>query len=521
MSLEKKFFEQVTLPHIPKEALSKELPKTIGPYKIEGLLTQGGMSILYLAQSKKGETLVVKVLSPGYCKHPEIVEQFLREAKIIALSDHPNIVKLYGQGEWENGLYIAMEFIRGVSLKQFILQHSLSLKKSLEIVLEVSYALLHLHTHNVIHRDLKPENILITETGKVKVIDFGIARLVADQAPSTRNSKTVLGTPSYMSPEQKKDPSHVTFASDIYSLGVILYELVIGKLSFGIVQLSFLPKHLRPIVAKALHTDLKERYVDTVDFIIDVSKYLQNESYVQDRSHDDETKEIREEIRIAYNKLSMEIPKNWLGIEVGIAKMTQLLGCNVLFEFFSLGKGQYFIVLAQSHRNGIEDLVILAMLKSCLHTYVVQNTHNMDIKNVLFKINEFFVSKDLDAIFYAHFIYISLPQNIFTFVSCGFPSIWHFIVGQSNLRELNNRNAPLGKEPITSFDVVTEHWEAGDSLLLYTLSSNDVEKIQNAFLETKHLSPNNCSQHILDVCLEGLEITNQHSHGVLILRRSE
>lgn len=521
MNLEKKFFEQVTLPHIPKEVLSKELPKTIGPYKIEGLLSQGGMSILYLAQSPKGKTLVIKVLSPGYCKHPEIVEQFLREAKIIALSDHPNIVKLYGQGEWENGLYIAMEFIRGVSLKQFILQHSLSLKKSLEIVLEVSYALLHLHTHNVIHRDLKPENILITETGKVKVIDFGIARLVADGPPSTRNAKTVLGTPSYMSPEQKKDPAHVTFASDIYSLGVILYELVIGKLSFGIVQLSFLPKHLRPIVAKALHTDLKERYADTVDFIIDISKYLQNESYVQDRTGDDEKKEIREEIRIAYNKLSMEVPKNWLGIEVGIAKMTQLLGCNVLFEFFSLGKGEYFIVLAQSQRNGIEDLVILAMLKSCLHTYVGQSAGNMEIKDVLFKINDFFVSKELEAIFYGHFVYISLPQNIFTFVSCGFPSIWHYIIAQSNLRELSNKNLPLGKETITSFDVVTEHWEVGDSLLLYTLPSTDVEKIENSFLETKHLSLNNSSKHILDVCLEGLEITNQHSHGVLIVRRSE
>lgn len=519
--MERSFFEQVTLPHIPKENGSKELPKRIGPYKIEGLLSEGGMSILYLAKSKTGETLVVKVLSPGYCKDPEIIEQFLREAKIIALSDHPNIVKLYGQGEWENGLYIAMEFIRGVSLKQFILQHSLSLKRALEIVLEVAYALLHLHTHNVIHRDLKPENILITETGRVKVIDFGIARLVADQQTSSKSSRAVLGTPSYMSPEQKKDPAYVTFASDIYSLGVILYELVIGKLSFGIIQLSFLPKHLRPIVAKALHIDLKERYPDTVDFIIDISKYLQNQSYVQDRTRDDETKEIREEIQIAYNKLSGQVPKNWTEIQCGIAKRSQLLGCNVLFEFFALGKGEYIVVLAQSQRNGIEDLVILAMLKSCLHTYVAQDAKTIEIKNLLFKINEFFVAKELQAIFYCHCIYISLPQNIFTFVSCGFPSIWHYIIAQSNLREIPNAGPPLGKETITSFDVVTEHWDFGDSLLLYTLPSTDREKIQDAFLETKHLSPANSSEHILNVCLDGLEITSERSQGVLILRRNE
>src|SRR5690606_36400224 len=105
------------------------------------------------------------------------IKQFLKEAEIIALSNHPNIVKLYGQGEWEKGLYIAMEFIQGVSLTQFILQNSLSIKRSLEILLQVAYALLHLHSHGVIHRDLKPENILITENGGVKVIDFGIAQL--------------------------------------------------------------------------------------------------------------------------------------------------------------------------------------------------------------------------------------------------------------------------------------------------------------------------------------------------------
>ena len=274
-------------------------------------------------------------------------------------------------------------------------------------------------------------------------------------------------------------------------------------------------------IRDSLHTDLKERYPDTVDFIIDISKYLQNQSYVQDRTRDDETKEIREEIQTAYNKLSGQVPKNWMDIQCGIAKMSQLLGCNVLFEFFSLGKGEYFVMLAQSQRNGIEDLVILAMLKSFLYTYITQDTKALDLKNLLFKINEFFLSKELQAIFHCHCVYISLPQNIFSFVSCGFPSIWHYIIAQSNLREIPNRGPPLGKETITSFDVVTEHWDSGDSLLLYTLPSSDRDKIQDAFLETRHLSPANSSEHILDVCLDGLEITSERSHGVLILRRNE
>ena len=106
-----------------------------------------------------------------------------------------------------------MEFIQGVSLKQFILQNSLSNKRSLEILLQVAYALLHLHTHGVIHRDLKPENILITEDGGVKVIDFGIAQLDQEDSSLTKITRGgLIGTPSYMSPEQKKAPSKASYS---------------------------------------------------------------------------------------------------------------------------------------------------------------------------------------------------------------------------------------------------------------------------------------------------------------------
>ena len=107
-----------------------------------------------------------------------MVKRFLAEAKIIAIADHPNIVRLHQSGRWEEGLYIAMEYVQGISLRQYLQKVPLSIKRALEIILEIAYALCHLHTHHVIHRDLKPENILITQEGKVKVIDFGIAQLL-------------------------------------------------------------------------------------------------------------------------------------------------------------------------------------------------------------------------------------------------------------------------------------------------------------------------------------------------------
>ena len=198
---------------------------------------------------------------------------------MIALSNHPNIVKLYGQGEWEKGLYIAMELIRGVSLRQFIMQHSLSMRRALEIILQVAYALMHLHSHGVIHRDLKPENILITEEGEIKVIDFGIAALhskvQAETEKKVADLSRFLGTPNYMSPEQKQDPSSVTFAADIYSLGIILYELITGKLSYGTINLTSLPKGLKRIATKALAISVKERYQNISDFIHDISAISQ------------------------------------------------------------------------------------------------------------------------------------------------------------------------------------------------------------------------------------------------------
>ena len=154
------FYKQPTLVEPKIVETPPTIPEKIGPYKVESLLSRGGMSLTFLGIAPQTRALIaIKVLSPEYVTHPEMAAQFLRESKIIGLTNHPNIVKLYGEGRWEGGLYIAMEFIRGVSLRQFIEQHSLSIKKSIDITMQVAYALSHLHSHGVIHGDLKPENI--------------------------------------------------------------------------------------------------------------------------------------------------------------------------------------------------------------------------------------------------------------------------------------------------------------------------------------------------------------------------
>ena len=179
------------------------------------------MSYLYVAEAPEtGEAIIVKVLSPQYLGHPEMVSRFLREADIRGWPTTP--VKLLGSGSWEAGVYIAMEYVQGVSLRQYLQKVPLSLKRAIELILEIAYALCHLHTHRVIHRDLKPENILVTKEGQIKVIDFGIAQLLFDNKLLQSEQKRLIGTPVYMSPEQRENPETVSFPLTSIPWGLLL-----------------------------------------------------------------------------------------------------------------------------------------------------------------------------------------------------------------------------------------------------------------------------------------------------------
>jgi len=263
-------------------------PKSIAGYPISHLLGKGKMSHVYVGiDPKTKEEIVIKVLSPKFLSNQDIIDRFLREAKIITLADHPNIVKPLSQGQWEEGLYIAMEYIKGSPLKEKLGQKKFTLTKNLDTILQIAYALCHLHAHGIIHRDLKPENILLTDSGGVKVIDFGIAEIMTEETSSGEKIRRVIGTPIYMSPEQLKNPDDVSYPSDIYSLAIIAYELVLGKLSHGKIHLSHLPLGLQPILQKALQPDPKNRYQDIVSFIADLSHYLNSERLEEDKKEAD------------------------------------------------------------------------------------------------------------------------------------------------------------------------------------------------------------------------------------------
>ncbi len=209
-------------------------------YKLLKLLGQGGMGQVYLAESPDKHLVAFKIMSQEYNESIELLERFKREMSIMASLDHPNIVKILFQGVEKNIRFFAMELVEGETLRSVIRQKLLSLNTIVSTTKAVLGALNYAHAKGIVHRDIKPENILFDKTGNVKVTDFGLARKSSFNSSDNRSLTAVnafLGTESYMSPEQKINPKEVTHKSDLYSFGVVLYEMLTdGVLPMGLFQ---------------------------------------------------------------------------------------------------------------------------------------------------------------------------------------------------------------------------------------------------------------------------------------------
>lgn len=451
---------------------SDSIPEMIGPYKIEALLEKGGMSILYLATHPKTEgPITVKVLSPRFASNKEVVERFLREAEIIAMADHPNIVKLYGHGIWEGGLYIAMEFVPGISLRQYILQTPISLKRALEFIIDISYALCHLHTHGVIHRDLKPENILVTEDGTIKVIDFGIAQLLSEQSHGASQQR-VIGTPIYMSPEQRENPENVSFPSDIYSLGIISYELILGKLSHGQIHLSLMPKGMQKILMKALQTDIKDRYQDIVDFIVAVSGYLNSEAFEKDKVVKDHLSEISEGLRHSQVLLTPAQVPTWENIEMEISTTSSRTLSNMYYDFIELPQDKHIIVFGESSIKGVDGLIFCSLFRGMIRSLYTIIT---DPKNFVTQLNKNLVNESLDREFSLNYLHFDYAKQEITSIICGQSHLWKKNAADHSWQKIPSKNAALGFDNATDFKVDVISWNENEALVICNVTNEASE----------------------------------------------
>ncbi len=249
------------------EAPDLKVGSVVGPYEIVGTLGTGGMGVVYRARHLQlARTVALKVLARTFASDPEFIERFRREAKALAALSHPNVVMVYDFGI-ERGLpWLAMEYVDGVSLRKLITERRLPPEEALGIVPQLCDALEYAHAAGIVHRDIKPENILIDRTGAVKIADFGLSKMLdrAARGGTLTGTDVAMGTPHYMAPEQFENFRGVDHRADIFSMGVVFYEMLTGELPLG----RFHPpsrkarvnSRLDEIVMKTLEREPDERY---------------------------------------------------------------------------------------------------------------------------------------------------------------------------------------------------------------------------------------------------------------------
>lgn len=243
-------------------------------YEIKTQLGRGGMGMVYLAKDWKNEQQVaLKTLLPKYAQLPQAVARFEREIEAVRRIDHPAVVKIYDSGKNDGTLYYAMEYVDGKSVRSWMRERKkrgkrVGLNSTARILGMICGALEKAHEFTI-HRDLSPENVMVTRDGQVKLLDFGLAKLIESNQDLTRVGVT-LGKIQYSSPEQRADAKHVDHRTDLYALGVMFYELLSGELPMPGVKLkslvSWLPASGEAFVEKAMANDPEDRYQSAREF---------------------------------------------------------------------------------------------------------------------------------------------------------------------------------------------------------------------------------------------------------------
>jgi tetratricopeptide (TPR) repeat protein len=284
-----------------KKASEPQIPKSIGQYDIQSVLGRGGMGVVYLAyQRKLKRNVALKMVLAGQHASEQQIARFEAEARAVAQLQHPNIVQVFEVGHHDDLPYIALEYVDGTTLTKRLDGKPLAPREAASLIQTICHAMQYAHDRGILHRDLKPSNILVSTDGISKITDFGLAKQLDDEEAESTRTGAIMGTPSYMSPEQAQGLTHaITPLSDQYSLGAMLYELLTGRPPFlgtkAFDTLSqvihkepippcqlqgSLPVDIDTICLKSLHKNPEKRYASCQQLAEDLARFLRGEPIV-------------------------------------------------------------------------------------------------------------------------------------------------------------------------------------------------------------------------------------------------
>ena len=359
-----------------------------GRYEIHELLGVGGMAVVYRAYDTIDDRMVaIKILKDEFSGNSDFLRRFRNESKAIAVLSHPNIVKVYDVSFGDRIQYIVMEYVDGITLKQYLDQHketAVPWKEALHFTTQILWALQHAHEKGIVHRDIKPQNIMLLQDGTIKVMDFGIARFARSETRTMTDK--AIGSVHYIAPEQAR--GDVTDErADIYSVGVMLYEMLTGRLPFeadnavsvAIMQLQAnptlprdinpdIPEGLQEITMKAMQKAPSQRYQSAAEMLQDIETFRRNPAVRFDYKYfvdDTPTKYVNaiENVKGSTGPLSYNDDYEYeedLGKKKGSKKTKMVLaGIGTAFLIMLVILGVFFIVNQNNQSAGEEDTVVV------------------------------------------------------------------------------------------------------------------------------------------------------------------